>query len=372
MMEKVNYAEIVHRCFRCGYCKFPSDYSEINCPSYAKYRFETYFSGGRMWLIRAWMNEELEWSEHLGEIMYSCSTCRNCVEHCVFKFNEQLVDVFIAARSDMVERGQVPKKVGEFFSNLAKFGNPWGYAARRLEWVGRDYANNEFLLHAGCVAAYDDRAKRSLKALLELLDAAGVDYGVFSDEICEGNEAMVMGEFGLFEQLMEQNRRRFEERGVKKVLTPDPHAFNAFKNYYGMDAVHHTQLLWNLVKSSELKVGRVEGRLTYHDPCFLGRWNGVYKEPRKLLSRIGSLYEMPRNRKNAFCCGGGSGNFYTDYLGGRDSPARMRVREAAETAEILVTSCPVCLMMLDNAVSDEGLELDVRDISEVVLEALKS
>ncbi|WP_290726587.1 (Fe-S)-binding protein [Archaeoglobus sp.] len=372
MMEKVNYAEIVHRCFRCGYCKFPSDYSEINCPSYAKYRFETYFSGGRMWLIRAWMNNEIEWSEHLGEIMYSCSTCRNCVEHCVFKFNEQLVDVFIAARSDMVERGQVPKKVGEFFSNLAKFGNPWGYAARRLEWVGRDYANNEFLLHAGCVATYDDRAKRSLKALLELLDAVGVDYGVFSDEICEGNEAMVMGEFGLFEQLMEQNRRRFEERGVKKVLTPDPHAFNAFKNYYGMDAVHHTQLLWNLVNNGELKVRRVKEKLTYHDPCFLGRWNGVYKEPRKLLSRIGSLYEMPRNRKDSFCCGGGSGNFYTDYLGGKDSPARIRVKEAAETAEILVTSCPVCLMMLDNAVSDEGLELEVRDISEVVLEALKS
>jgi Fe-S oxidoreductase len=371
-MEKINYAEIVHRCFRCGYCKFSSDYSAINCPSYAVYRFETYFSGGRMWLIRAWMNEELEWSEHFGEIMYSCSTCRNCVEHCVFKFNEQLVDVFISARSDMVEKGLVPKKVGEFFNNLAKFGNPWGYSGKRLEWVEKEYEGNEFLLHAGCVAAYDERGKVALKALVELLDAAGVDYGVFSDERCEGNEAMVMGEFGLFEHLMEENKRKFEERRVKRVLTPDPHSFNAFKNYYGVDVKHHTQLLWELVKNGELKLGRVEGKVTYHDPCFLGRWNGVYEEPRKILSRIASLYEMPRNRKNSFCCGGGSGNFYTDYLGGKESPARVRVREAGEVADILVTSCPACLMMFDNVVRDEGLELEVRDISEVMLEAMKS
>ena len=369
-MEKVDYAEIVHRCFRCGYCKFPSDYSEINCPSYAKYRFETYFSGGRMWLIRAWLKGDIEWSEHLGEIMYSCSTCRNCVEHCVFKFNEQLVDVFIAARSDMVERGQVPRKVGEFFGNLAKFGNPWGYAAKTE--IVREYGGNEYLLHAGCIAAYDERAKKALKALTEILDSVGVDYGAFSDESCEGNEALMMGEFGLFEHLMEKNKRKFEERGVKKVLTPDPHAFNAFKNYYGIDVVHHTQLIWRLIKAGELKVGRVDGKVTYHDPCFLGRWNGVYEEPRKILSKIAGLYEMPRNRKNAFCCGGGSGNFYTDYLGGKDSPARMRVREAAEIADVLVTACPVCLMMLDNAARDEGLELEVKDVAEVLLQVLKA
>lgn len=370
-MEKINYAEIVHRCFRCGYCKFPSDYSEINCPSYAKYRFETYFSGGRMWLIRAWMKGDLKWSEHLGEIIYSCSTCRNCVERCVFKFNEQLVDVFIAARSDMVEKGLVPGKVGEFFNNIAKFGNPWGYAGKRLELVDKEYAGNEYLLHVGCVAAYDERAKKAVKALFELLDLAGVDYGVFSDETCEGNEALIMGEFGLFEHLMDKNKQKFENRGVRKVLTPDPHAFNAFKNYYSIDVKHHTQLLWELVKSGNLNPSKIDGNVTYHDPCFLGRWNGVYEEPRKLLSKIATLVEMSRNRKNAFCCGGGSGNFFTDYLGGKESPARIRVREAAESANILVTSCPVCLMMLDNAARDEETEIEVKEIAEVLLEALK-
>lgn len=354
-MEKVSYAEIVHRCFRCGYCKYTSDYSDINCPSYIKYHFETYFSGGRMWLIRAWMNNEIEWSEHLGEIMYSCSTCRNCVEHCVFKFNEQLVDIFVAARSDMVENGQVPKKVSEFFNNLAKFGNPWGYAGKRHE--GKEYKENEFLIHAGCIAAYDERAKTAFKAFTELIDIAGVDYGMFDDERCEGNEALIMGEFGLFEHLMKENLRKFKERGVKKVLTPDPHAFNAFRNYYGVETVHHTQILWDLMKSGELSTERTDGKVTYHDPCFLGRWNGIYNEPRKILSKIVSLHEMSRNRKNSLCCGGGSGNFYTDYLGGKNSPARVRIREAAEIADVLVTSCPTCLMMLDNAVRMRGLRL---------------
>jgi len=217
-MNELNYAEIVHRCFRCGYCKYPSDYSEINCPSYAKYKFETYFSGGRMWLIRAWLKGDLSWSEHFGEIMYSCTTCRNCVENCVFKFSDQLVDVFIAARADMVEQGLVPIKVSEFFSNIAKFGNPWRESQKkRVEWAdGKYFSNNEYLLYAGCVASYDARAKKALKALKEVLEIAGVDFGAMKDEKCEGNEVKVMGEFGLFEELAKENIRKFEVMGVKK------------------------------------------------------------------------------------------------------------------------------------------------------------
>ncbi len=370
-MKKVNYAEIVHRCFRCGYCKFPSDYSELNCPSYAKYRFETYFSGGRMWLIRGWLSGDIEWSEHFGEIMYSCTTCRNCVERCVFKFSDEIVDVFISARSDMVERGLVPKKVAEFFNNIAKFGNPWGVRGK-LEL--REYAGG-YLLHAGCVARFDDRAKKSLHALAEVLEAAKVEYGVLSDETCEGNEVLIMGEFGLFEELARKNISRFEELGVQRILTPDPHAYNAFANYYPqlgakIEVLHHTQLLAKLINDGKLKPEKLDVRVTYHDPCFLGRWNGIYDAPRKILKRIARLVEMPRNRKDSFCCGGGSGNFYTDYLSGENSPARIRVREAAEVAEILVTACPVCLTMLSSAVKDEGADIEVLDIAELLLDAL--
>jgi len=371
-MEKVNYAEIVHRCFRCGYCKFPSDYSEINCPSYAKYKFETYFSGGRMWLIRGWLKGDIEWNEHLGEIMYSCTTCRNCVEHCVFKFSDQLVDIFISARSDMVEQGLVPKKVAEFFNNVAKFGNPWGQ--KRRSWTEKFYNGNEYLLHAGCVAAFDDRANKALKALTNLFEVAGVDFGVAEDEVCEGNEVLIMGEFGLFEELAKRNIEKFKKMGVSKIVTPDPHAYNALKNYYpefggNFNVLHHTQLLYEII--DRLETERLDVKVTYHDPCFLGRWNGIYDPPRKVLKRVARLAEMSRNKKNSFCCGGGSGNFYTDYLGGKNSPARIRVREAAKVADVLITACPVCLTMLESAAKEEGIELEVKDIAELVLEALK-
>ncbi len=380
-MVEFDYTEIVHRCFRCGYCKYPSDYSRINCPSYAKYKFESYFSGGRMWLIRAFLNEEISWSGHLGEIMYSCSTCRNCVENCVFKFSDQLVDVFIHARADMVENGLVPSKVADFFSNIAKFGNPWGEKkSKRLEWAeGKYYDKNEYLLYAGCVASYDSRAKKALKALKELMEMAEVDFGVMRDETCEGNEVRIMGEFGLFAEIARNNLQKFESEGVRKIITPDPHAFNAFRNYYPefdaeFNVLHHTQLLYSLLRSKKLNLGKVNAKATYHDPCFLGRWNGLYEEPRKILKEIPGLIfvEMPRNRKNAFCCGGGSGNFYTDYLGGKDSPAKIRIKEAAETANLLVTSCPICLMMLEDAAKSENIDIEVKDIAEILLEVIKT
>ncbi len=369
-MREMDYHNIVHRCFRCGYCKFTSDYSSLNCPSYSSRKFETYFSGGRMWLIRGWSAGEIAWSEHLGEIMYSCTTCRNCVEVCVFEFGDRLVDVIIAARADMVEKGQVPRKVSEFFTNIAKFGNPWGVRPKR--WTERTYDGNEFLLHAGCVALVDERANRALKALAEVLEVANIDFGVAAKEICEGNEVLVMGEFGLFEELARRCSESFERMGVKKVITPDPHAYNAFRNYYGnfgkFETFHHTQVLSEVVDGLEIE--KLGVRVTYHDPCFLGRWNGVYEEPRKVLSKVATLIEMPRNRKNAFCCGGGSGNFYTDYLAGKESAAKMRVREAAEVADVLVTACPACLIMLESAAKDENAGIEVKDVAELVREAL--
>ncbi len=363
-MEKINYSELVHRCFRCGYCKFPSDYSDLNCPSYATYRFETYFSGGRMWLLRGWLKGEIEWSEHLGEIMYSCTTCKNCVEHCVFKFRDKLVDIFVSARSDMVENGLVPRKVAEFFNNVSKFGNPWGQ--RYKPWTEKIYDGNEYLLHAGCIASFDSRAKKALKALEKVLNYYRVDFGVLSDERCEGNEVLIMGEFGLFEELAKRNIQKFTKLGVWKILTPDPHAYNAIKNYYptfGFDAevYHHTQIIDKLLKDVE----KLDLKVTYHDPCFLGRWNGIYKEPRRILNKVARFIEMPRNKDNAFCCGGGSGNFFTDYLG--NVPAKIRVKEAEEVADVLVTACPVCLTMLESATE----KIEVLDIAEIVLEALR-
>ncbi len=139
-----------------------------------------------------------------------------------------------------------------------------------------------------------------------------------------------MGEFGLFEELPRRNVSRFEELGVQRILTPDPHAYNAFANYYPqlgakIEVLHHTQLLTKLIDEGRLKPEKLDMRVTYHDPCFPGRWNGLYEGSRNVISKIATFVEMRRSRKDSFCCGGGSGNFYTDYLGGENSPARIRV-----------------------------------------------
>ncbi|NLB18310.1 MAG: (Fe-S)-binding protein, partial [Syntrophomonadaceae bacterium] len=175
---------------------------------------------------------------------------------------------------------------------------------------------------------------------------------------------------------------RFNRLGVKKVITLSPHAFNAMKKYYpeygaGFETLHYTQLLWELIKSKKLNPGKLETRVTYHDPCYLGRHNGEYQVPRKVLQSIPglTLIEMRRNRKDSFCCGGGGGNFFTDILGsGPDSPAVVRVKEEVTTgAEVLAVACPNCAKMFEDAIKAEGLEnhLRVRDMCELVLESLK-
>lgn len=127
-----------------------------------------------------------------------------------------------------------------------------------------------------------------------------------------------------------------------------------------------------MIRNRKLNLGRINAKVTYHDPCFLSRWNGIYNEPRKILRSIPGLIfvEMLRSRKDTFCCGGGSGNFYTDYLGGKDSPAKTRVKDAAKVADVLVTACPVCLMMLDDAAKEESIE--VKDVAEILLESLNA
>jgi Fe-S oxidoreductase len=183
----------------------------------------------------------------------------------------------------------------------------------------------------------------------------------------------------LFEFLKEENTQTFKKVGVKKIVTLSPHSYNALKNNYSneFEVFHYTQLLRDLVKSGKLDVSRgFKAKVTYHDPCFLGRYNNEYDAPREILTAIPGVefVEMERTKENSFCCGGGGGNFYTDILGsGMDSPSRIRIREAHDTgANILAVACPVCMMMIEDALKAEGLEdkLAIMDISEIVNAAL--
>lgn len=384
------YGDIIHRCFRCGYCKFPVDWTDVNnCPAYARFRLETYSCGGRLWLIRAWLSGEIEWSEHLSEILYSCTACKNCEIKCPLRFNEDILNMFVAAKSEMVERGKVPPAVKNFLENIQRQGNPYGTSrAKRGEWMKgtgiEPYQGQEFLYYVGCVGSYDTRAQEAARALGKVLQKAGGSFGVLgSDENCDGNEVGNLGEETLFEMLAEGNIAQFKKLGVHRIVTLSPHSYNAIKNDYpryggNFDVCHHTQLLQKLISQGKLDVSYgFKARLTFHDPCFLGRWNDGYEAPRAILraTRGVELLEMEKNRDGALCCGGGGGNFYTDFLGGSpSSPARRRAREAGETgASVLAVACPKCLTMLQDAVKAEGLEgrLSVKDISEIVAEACR-
>jgi Fe-S oxidoreductase len=384
-LKDFEYRDTIHRCFRCGYCKFPANWTDVNnCPPYARFRMETYSCGGRLWLARAWLNEQIDWTEHLAEILYSCTTCRNCEVKCPLRFNVDIVNMIVAARGEMVEAGRLPPAVKNFLENIELYGNPYGTGrSSRSAWAeGMDleqYNGHEYLFYVGCAGSYDARAQQSAKALAQILRKAGVSFGVLgSEESCDGNEVHKLGEKGLFEVLAEGNIAVFKKLGVRKIITLSPHAFNAFRNHYpsyggDFSVSHYTQVIQDLLQAGRIGFPRDLGeRITYHDPCFLGRWNGEYEAPRKILMTIpgADVVEMEKNRESALCCGGGGGNFQIDLLGGsEESPARRRVREAYETgAAILAVACPKCLIMFQDAVRSEGLEekLSVMDISEIV------
>lgn len=380
---KQEYADIVHRCFRCGWCKLPTNYVDFNCPAYLKYRFETFASGGRMWLIRAWLDGDIETSERLGQILFSCVTCKNCVEACALpKIKDSLVDIFIAAREDLVEKGAVPPAVRDYLKAMSISGNPYKKPRdERSDWAkGLDlpeFTDQEYLFYVGDVGSYDELGMKMAREVGKLLRDTGLSIGILGTaEVSDGNDVKTLGEAGLASHLMQENIRVLRERGVRKIITLSPHGYNAMKNDYpslgGRFKVYHYTQVLGLMVNDRVPKGTLDAKVTFHDPCYLGRWNKEYWGPRFLLGSVPGvrLVEMDRNMQNALCCGGGGGNFYTDILGtGTDSASQVRAREALDTgADILAVACPICHKMLDDAVKAEGLEdaIRVMDVAGVV------
>ena len=388
--HSIEHAEIVHRCFRCGYCKFPADYVDFNCPSYKAFGFDTYAPGGRMWLIRAWLNGEIETSTRFAEILFSCVACDNCKDQCVYpRFKDFLPHIFQETRAELVAEGKIPPGVRDYFKAMAVNGNPYKLPQEeRGKWAEatgvKTYDGQEYLFYVGCAGSYDEVGQKMARNVSRLLSNLGVSFGILAgEETCDGNEIKILGETGLFSMLAEENIRKFREKGIKKIITLDPHALNIFKNDYPalggeFEVLHYTEILAPLMKENKVALSPYEKKVTYHDPCYLGRHNLVYGPPREVLNTIPGLelMELRRNRESAFCCGGGGGNFFTDIIGtGEDSPARVRIREALGTgAEILAVACPQCAKMLLDAVKAEQREeyLEVADVAEITLRAISS
>ena len=385
----MEHQDILHRCFRCGYCKLPSTYTDINCPAYYATRFETFSPGGRMWLLRAWLEGDLTESVRLGEIMFSCTACANCVEFCAFPgFREELLLAFTAGREALLDTGTVPAPVRDYLTRVQRFGNPYGKSAKkRADWAVEAgipaYDGQDFLFFAGDTGSYDPRGREIAASAAAVLARAGVSLGVLtSGENSDGNDVAAAGESALFEELARANIQTFADHQVSRILTLSPHALHIFKTRYpGLgghyQVFHYTQMLALALPNLPLAAAGAPVRVTFHDPCYLGRHQKDYESPRAVLAGLPGveLVEMDRSRQDAFCCGGGGGNLFTDLVtGDGDSPARARVREArAAGADILAVACPLCAVMLADAVKAESLDdhLQVREISELVAERLQ-
>lgn len=388
---------ILH-CNRVGKCRGWDPERISPCPiDAASNGFISSTPRGLMIAARDILEAKLAYSKTLSDTLFQCTSCGNCTSLCNsidLETGEPLTaphKVFTAMRSDLLEAGIAPPMVGRYLRNVHDFGNAYAEPAEERDKFADDLdldaiqVEHEYLFYVGDVGSYDPRAQIAAHSLASLLLKAGVSFGILGkQEKCDGNEVNYLGEESLFEHIARENIDLFVERGVTKIITLSPHAFNAIKRDYPefgghFEVVHYVQFLHQLLREGKLKpIKKLATEVTYHDPCFLGRHNNEYDAPRVVLSTVPELelIEMPRNRQNSFCCGGGSANFYTGVLdGGENRPSRLRVREAYRTgAKILATACPQCLIMFEEAIKAENLDnqLKVLDISEILLDACLS
>lgn len=326
-----------------------------------------------------------------SEALWSCTTCMACMDVCPVGIEH--VPLIVQLRRSLVQKGETDEKLTEALRNLARYGNSFGQSERkRAVWAqGLDFKPKdarkepvEWLWFLGEYACYHPAQQGIIRSLARLLHAAGVDYGiVYEAERNSGNDSRRVGEEGLFELLREKNTATLASARFNNLFTTDPHVYNTFKNEYpelnhGRHRVlHYTELLANLLERGRLQVKqKLSYRVTYHDPCYLGRYNGVFDAPRKVLKALGAeLKEMPRSRRNSYCCGGGGGRVWMVEIGEAHArPSESRVREAAalEGVELLVVACPKDYVMFADALKTTGLEsrLAVRDLTELVAEAV--
>ncbi len=301
-------------------------------------------------------------------------------------------------RFQVLIESEFPAELGGMFKNLENKGNPWGMnASSRMDWAadlpfevrvveGPLDEDVDYLFWVGCAGAFEDRAKKTTQAVAELLHMAGVSFAVLGEgETCTGDSARRSGNEFLFQMLAQQNVETLNEIGTKKVVVTCAHCFNTLKNEYPQvgghyDVVHHTQLLNTLVKDGKLTpLTPVDERVTYHDPCYLGRHNKVYSPPRELIEASGADFqEMPRNSDRSFCCGaGGARMWMEERIGKRVN--QERTEEALETgASTIAIACPFCRVMLSDGVASaqSGIEreeqVQVLDVAQLLLRATKN
>ena len=388
--------ENIYKCMGCGICRGVWErQDQAMCPAWGTgIGFEDVTPRGRVTMAQDLLEEHFPYSRELALSVFRCTDCGCCARLCDAmdpKTGKPIVNVpaiVTALRMDLVDNALVPPLVRDYFKALYVNGNPYKiHQSERGDWAAdgniEPYAEQEFLLYVGDVGSFDELGQGMARAVAGALRQAGVSFGILGKrETSDGNEVRSLGEAGLFEFLAQNLITTFREVGVNKVICLDPHSLNAFRQHYpglggDFETFHYTEILAMMLRQKRLQPGPLAKKVTYHDPCYLGRHNEIYDAPREILRAIPSLelVEMERNRKNAFCCGGGGGNFFTDMLGGGAlGPNRVRIREALRSgAQTLAVACPSCFKMLYDAIQDEGVaeQLEIKDVAGLLLDSLQ-
>ncbi len=319
------------------------------------------------------------------DILYGCTSCNKCVLKC--PRGVTIIDIVRTMRSMIAETGAIPGVLKTATGSVHSKGNPWSEdREKRTAWMeGLDVPvfddSKEYLLFVCCTSAYDSRSQNIAKAMIKVMNAAGVSYGVIGEEeSCCAESMRKIGDEELFMNTAEKNISLYNDKGVKKIITTSPHCYHTFTQEYPeiggeFEVVHYTKLLADLLNDGGLKLsGTIDKKVTYHDPCYLGRHSELYDEPRALISAVtgDNLVEMKRSRNDSLCCGAGGGRLWME------TPPEwrfsdLRINEACETgASILATACPYCVSMLEDSrktVNKED-EIEIKDISELIAEVL--
>ncbi|TNE59077.1 MAG: (Fe-S)-binding protein, partial [Bacteroidetes bacterium] len=324
------------------------------------------------------------------ETLWSCTTCMACVEACPVGI-EHLTSI-VQLRRSLVEEGTMEDSLQDALANFGDYGNSFGQSERmRAKWTKeldfqiKDARKEEvdYLWFVGDFGSYDAGVQHMTRKVANLFNKIGLDFGIlYEAEKNSGNDVRRIGEEGLFEMLVEDNMAAFESAQFKEIVTTDPHSFNTLKNEYpefggNYSVYHYTGLLCKLVDEGKLKFSKKldHYKVTYHDPCYLGRYNNETAAPRRLLELLGVQFtEMRRNKENSFCCGAGGGRIWMDDSKLEKRPSEMRIEEALEIdgVNLFIVACPKDYTMYSDAVKTSGNEdkIAVKDIIELVEEAL--
>lgn len=384
-----------YSCTECGRC-------QDQCPAYTcdkplspkefimDLRNQLYSVNTKLMRKSSWKNNlpDVLGNAVKKEAVWSCTTCRACEEACPL-FIEWVQKMIDLRRHMVLMEGNVSPEAQTTLKNMETNSNPWGFShTERGVWASdlgiktmTTDQNVEYLYFVGCAGSFDERAKKISRAFTQLLMKAGVSFGILGEEEqCTGDSARRLGNEYLFQILARKNIETFSRYGIKKIITTCPHCYNTLKNEYpqfggNYEVHHHSTFLNDLINVGRLtfdsRKSKIENRLTYHDSCYLGRYNNIYDAPRKILEAAGfKIDEMEKSKKYGRCCGAGGGRMWMEETeGSRFNLKRLEDIEKTD-ANTVASSCPFCLTMLTDAVKDKGVEnkYSVKDIAELLLE----